>query len=135
MSKTTSNRFSVGTFGNTRYHRDRSPLPDHKNEDFYFVLDNEKFKACAVFDGHDGPLAAHYAQGKIKGDISSGKWLPRRNNGKEDLQVEAKLKEYFLLTDVEFFKQMSKYIEEKKQIKATISPVRKDPVHTMYIPR
>ena len=111
-------RISEGTVENVRYHRDAAPVPDHKNEDVYFVIENERFYACAVCDGHDGASAATFAVENIKYYIDSNleRWL-------QNDCVETKLKQCILLTDGNFFKQRRKYIEEKRRIKVQIPDV------------
>ena len=110
--------FSEGTVENVRYHRDAAPVSDHKNEDVYFVIDKERFQACAVCDGHDGASAAKLAVKTIKDYINSDleRWL-------QDDCVETKLKECIMLTDITFFEQRHKYIEEKRHIEAKIPHV------------
>ena len=110
--------FSEGTVENVRYHRDAASIPNHKNEDVYFVIDKERFQACAVCDGHDGASAANLAVKTIKDYITSDleRWL-------QDDCVETKLKECIMLTNIKFFEQRRKYIEEKRHIEAKIPRV------------
>ncbi len=112
---------SSATLENGRYHVDGIATSDHSNEDRNFSLDGGDFEAFAVFDGHDGPRAAGFASNFLMELFTSPSWKSVVASKPEN--ITHALREFFKLTESEFFKSIRPIIEEKKALQAVIPSV------------
>ena len=114
--------FSQATLENQRYSLEGMPTSDHPNEDRHFSLDCPGYKAFGVFDGHDGPRAAGFASNYILQLFDTVSWMKLVKSNDSNIVCEA-LKEFFVVTDKDFFKGMERYINEKESIQRRIPQV------------
>ncbi len=112
--------FSGATLENERYSIESFYRPDHQNEDRYFSLEGTNFKVIGVFDGHDGSRAADFASHYMEELFYFDSWRKIINSGANIAEV---LREMFLDTEREFFKNIQNFIDEKESLQKVIPPV------------
>ncbi len=123
---------SQATVENARYSLDSQPSSDHPNEDRHFAVEGENFSVWCVFDGHNGSRAAGFASNYLLKLLHQQFWKHIVKRADSAIICEA-LSGLFLDTEKQFFDNMEKYIERKKQLQDRIPPVSCMGVKCMYV--
>jgi len=113
------NNSGVGYETNKAYRRDGYRTQEHSQEDYsyHFELDPD-LCLYGVFDGHDSPRAAHFAQQRMPAELSFGQ-LSRRG-GSADESVRAALQQAFLAVEKGFFETIDEALAQRAMLLSEI---------------
>ena len=104
---------------NARYSSVDAPQPDHWNEDAHFIITEQpRFKAMAVFDGHDGPNAVELVGGHFH-ELFTRQFL----HEVKEQDVCRVLEKFFASAEHQFFQRIQMFIAEKKALQSRIPEV------------